>query len=174
MRRLRWLLLFLVLATGAWYYRAPRRAWDRFLHALVTGREADLQAAIEFPILRDNLKRDLRAVVEDRAGDASGFAAGVAGAMIDPLVNTTITPQGLERLVTGFGTRTPEPGEADSLAAGTETAFRYRGPSRVDVRVWASGGDSDKAGIFTFRRFGLSWRLVRIWSDRLATPETVS
>lgn len=174
MHRLRWLLLLLVLATGAWYLWSPRRAWDNFLQAIVVGSEADLQDTIEFPILRDNLKRDLRAALEDRVTGDAPLATGLAGAIIDPLVNLTVTPQGLANLVTGFGTRTPEPGEADSLAAGTVTDFRYRGPSRVDVRVGARGGDPEDAGIFTFRRFGLSWRLVRIWSDQLANLEALT
>ncbi len=174
MRKLRWTLLLLVLATGAWYYWSPRRAWDNFLEAIVSGREGDLHSTIEFPILRDNLKRDLRAAIDQRmTGDAAGLA-GLSGALIDPLVNMTVTPQGLTQLVTGFGTRTPRPGEADSLAAGTDVSYRYRGPSRVDVRVNARGGDAEDAGIFTFRRFGLSWRLVRIWSDRLTDPESIT
>lgn len=174
MRRLRWLLVLLVLLTGAWYAWAPRRAWDNFLEAIVDGREHDLQETIEFPILRGNLKRDLRVAVQGRMKGDAPLVSGLAGALIDPIVDLTMTPQGLERLVTGFGTRTPRPGEADSLAAGTETAFRYRGPSRVDVRVNARGGDPEDAGIFTFQRFGLSWRLVRIWSERLAGLEAVT
>jgi hypothetical protein len=172
MPRFRWLLLALVLLTGVWYYLTPRRAWDDFLEAIVTGQEARLQATIEFPILRDNLKGDLRAALEGRVQGEAPVLAGLSGVLIDPLVNATVTPQGLARLVTGFGTRTPHPDEADSLAAGSETSWHYRSPSRVDVRVRARGADPIDAGIFTFQRFGLSWRLVRIWSERLATLET--
>jgi hypothetical protein len=168
MRRLRWLLLVLVLAIGGWYAWSPRHAWDRFLGALVSGREAELQATIDFPILRDNLRHDLRTALVRKSGSDSPIASGISGALVNSVVDMTVTPQGIARLVTGFGTRTPRPEDADSIRVGTETAFHYRSPSRVDVRVWPRGDDEQDGGIFTFERSGLSWRLVRIWSDRLA------
>lgn len=169
MRRLRWLLLLAILAVGVWYWWAPRHAWDAFLGAIVSGDESRLGATIEFPLLRENLRHDLRQAFAERGRANGGEGLGaLGGALIDPLVDLTVTPQGLARLVTGFGMRSPRPGEVDSVKAGTETRYRYRGPSRVDVRVRPADAETQSAGIFSFQRFGLSWRLVRVTSDRLA------
>jgi len=161
----RWLLVAAVLLTGIWYVTSPRRAWDRFLGAIVMGQEAELQATIDFPTLRDNLRVDLRAAMSQRS-DLSGAIGGV---LVDQLVSGIVTPLGLTRLVTAFGTRSPSAADRDSLDARTVTSFRYRGPSTVDVRLRAASADPSSAGVFTFTRSGLRWRLTRIWSDRLPT-----
>lgn len=79
-----------------------------------------------------------------------------------------MTPQGLGSLVTAFGMRTPGAADRDTLDARTVTSFRYRGPSTVDVRIRAASADPNEAGVFTFTRQGLQWRLTRIWGSSLS------
>jgi len=85
--------------------------------------------------------------------------------ILDPLVDIMVTPDGMAQLVNSFGTR--------DVATPQETVvdYRYRSPSRVDVHIRSSIDPEEAAGIFTFERSGTAWRLVRIWSDRLANPQ---
>lgn len=164
--RLRWLVMAALLLTGVWYLYTPRRAWDRFMRGIVLAQPKDMDATIDFDALRDNLRQDLRIALQ--RNDAGDLATQVGGALLDQLVAQTVTPRGLTALVTAFGTRTPTAADRDSLNAITVTTFHYRGPSTVEVRVHPASTDAQGAGVFTFTRSGLHWRLTRIWSDRLA------
>lgn len=159
----RWLLLGAVLLTGIWYLYAPRRAWDRFLSAAVFGQEGPLQEAVDFPTLRGHLREDLRAAMARK----SPLTALTLGPVVDQLVEHVLTPRGLTSVVTAFGMRTPEAADRDTLDARTETSFHYRGPSTVDVRIRAASAPDAEAGVFTFTRQGLRWRLTRIGGSGL-------
>ncbi len=89
----------------------------------------------------------------------------LGGAVIDPIVDMIVSPSGLEQLVTSFGTRDTD------LAQQTVVSFRYRSLSRVDVHVRSSVDPEREAGVFTFERSGTTWRLSRVWSDRLTSAE---
>lgn len=153
-----------LLVTGVWYYVAPRRAYDRFLQGVAFGNEAELEATVDFPVLRMNLREDLRKGLEGRA--RSGIGATAAIALLGGLVDAAVTPEGLSQIVTGFGTRLPGPGAADSLTGNTITSYRYRAPSQVDVVLYPAGKTADDGGVLTFTRSGLTWKLTRAWSPR--------
>jgi hypothetical protein len=165
-RFLRWTLLIALVLTGAWYYEAPRRAYNRFIQAVAFGNEAELDATVDFPQLRMNLREDLRKGIEARA--RTGVGATIAIGMLGGLVDAAVTPEGLSQIVTQFGTRLPGPGAADSLVGNTVTAFRYRALSQVDVVLYPAGKTAESGGVLTFTRSGLTWKLTRAWSPRQA------
>lgn len=168
-RSFRWLVLLAVLIMGAWYVMAPRRSYQRFLQALLTGSEAELVATVDFPLVRDNLKRDLAPALERAAGRGGAVFGGV---LVEQAVNSVLTPTGLAQLVNGFGSLRTRRDEAPDPDARTVTSFRYRSPSRVDVRIRSSADPASGAGILTFSRTGLTWRLTRITSDALTGAGT--
>jgi hypothetical protein len=163
------LFLAAILITGVWYLWTPRRAWDRFLTAVVMADMPRLQEAVDFPILRSHLRDDIEASLVRRSG--SGLGATLAAGLVTQMVNVAVTPRGMAQLITGFGTRTPRPGDVDSVEARTDLSFRYRSPSRVDVHLRPAGDDSSAAGVVTLTRSGLTWRVTRISSDRLTNPD---
>ncbi len=165
-RFLRWTLLIALVLTGAWFYWAPRRAYDRFLQAIAFGNASELDATVDFPQLRMNLREDLRKGIEARA--RLGIGATVALSMLGGLVDAAVTPEGLSQIVTRFGTRLPGPDAADSLAGNTVTSFRYRALSQVDVVLYPAGKTAEDGGVLTFTRSGLTWKLTRAWSPRQA------
>jgi hypothetical protein len=167
-RFLRWILLVVIVATAAWYYIAPRRAYDRFLKAIAFGNAEELEATVDFPMLRMHLREDLRAGLERSTGKGPG--ATVALSMLGALVDAAVTPEGLNQIITGFGMRDLSDVQPDSLAGGAATAFRYRSPSRVDVVLHPVGSATDAGGTLTFLRKGLSWKLTRAWSPKLLEP----
>ncbi len=162
------LLLAAVLLTAVWYVWTPRRSWDRFLTGVVMADTDLLQQTVDFPVLRENLKHDIE--VSLRQGNEAGLGAALATGLVNQMVNITITPRGMAQLITGFGMRTPEPGSVDSVAAGSVTTFRYRSPSRVEVRIRPADADDAAAGVITLTRTGFTWRVTRLSSDRLANP----
>ncbi|MDX2207455.1 MAG: DUF2939 domain-containing protein [Gemmatimonadales bacterium] len=168
-RSFRWLLLVTVLVLGAWYVVAPRRTYERFLQALLTGSEAELVATVDFPRVRDNLKQDIAPALERAAG---GVGAALGGVFVEQAVNSVLTPTGLAQLVNGFGSMRARRNEAPPKDARTITSFRYRSPSRVEVRITSSADPDANAGILTFSRTAFTWRLTRITSDALTGAES--
>lgn len=166
MRRLFWFLALLLVAVGAWMWITPRRTYDRFLRAVAFGDRADLEATVDFPVLRDNLRRDLRSRL---AAGPARIAGEVAASLLGTMVDAAVTPEGLSSIVTGFGTA-PGGVSPDSLHRRTTTSFRYRSLSRVDVRIRPAGDERDGGGVLSFERTGLRWRLVRAWAPRPGEP----
>ncbi|HRP08226.1 MAG TPA: DUF2939 domain-containing protein [Gemmatimonadales bacterium] len=169
-RRYFWLSLLVLGITCTWYWQSPRRAWDRFNRALITGQEGELQAVIDFPILRDNLRADLKAALQARGGRSGGLAAEVSGALLDRMVGAALTPGSLALTISAFGMREARAEEGPGLIHAARVRYRYRSPSRVDVEVRPEDGEATAGGIFTFERSGISWKLTRIWSERLTAP----
>lgn len=125
-----------------------------------------LEQVVNYPSVRSHLKSDLRTALETRNGSVPRAATPVLGAaVIDPIVDMIVSPSGLEQLVTSFGTRDTD------LAQRTVVSFRYRSLSRVDVHIRSSVDPEREAGVFTFERSGVTWRLSRVWSDRLTSAE---
>jgi hypothetical protein len=165
-RSFRWLLALTLLVAAAWYVITPRRAYDDFRVALLTGSESGLQATVDFPAVRDNLKRDLAPAL-DRAGGRLG--ATVGGVLMEQAVNSVLTPTGLSQLVTGFGSIRRSAVDVSDTPGDVVTTYRYKSPSRVEVEIRPAGDPDATAGVLTFTRSALSWRLTRISSDRLMT-----
>jgi hypothetical protein len=163
-RSFRWLLALTLLVAVAWYIITPRRAYDDFRLALLTGSESGLQATVDFPAVRDNLKRDIAPALDRATGKIGGAALGV---LLEQAVNSVLTPSGLAQLVTGFGTVRRSAAEVSDTPGDVVTSYRYKSPSRVDVMIRPAGDPDVTAGVLTFTRSALSWRLTRISSDRL-------
>lgn len=164
--RFPWLVLLVLVIVAAWYWTAPRRTWDRFLRAVAVGDAAALEQVVDFPSVRTHLKSDLRVALDTRNSSLPRGATPVlGGVVIDPLVDMIVSPGGLEQLVTSFGTRDTD------LAQRTVVSFRYRSLSRVDIHIRSSVDPEREAGVFTFERSGATWRLSRVWSDRLTSAE---
>jgi len=163
-------LLATIAAGAAWFWVSPRRTWDRLLFALVTGDAATLETVVDFPSVRMHLREDLRTAFDARTGRLPLSAGPAIGsAVVDPIVDMVVTPKGLEQLITAFGIRTPSANTVGQIEERTIVTYRYHSPSRVDVRVRSSAEPVSSAGLFTFMRSGVRWRLARVWSDRLAS-----
>ncbi len=164
--RITWIAITAAVVVCAWFWFSPRRAWDDFVGALALADGPTLNRVVDFSQVRENLKTDLRNAVAQRA--PTGLAAPpLGGVILDPLVDILVTPDGMAQLVNSFGTR--------EVATEQKTVvdYRYRSPSQVDVHIRSSIDPEEAAGIFTFERSGTVWRLVRVWSDRLAnSPES--
>jgi hypothetical protein len=127
--------------------------------AAYAGDAERLGRSVDFPVLRENLKVDLRSAASDVLRDGIGdvwaaAAAGLTGVLVDPVVETYVTPASLAALARGRDPRVDREGED------LEFAIERRGLSEFLARFDGTGGLSN--GGLLFRRQGLRWRLVRI------------
>lgn len=74
---------------------------------MVTGDSAALESRIDFPALRQNLKEQAKvqiagaAIEEDKPLDFGFLAVGLAGGLVDNIIDAFATPSSLARLTAG-------------------------------------------------------------------------
>ena len=167
--KLKKLLLIMVigaLVLGAWLFLSPRMAARDLREAAVAGDVEELQERVDFPLVQEQLKADLKANLlrsmdtSESSGLGGAFAAGLGGMMIDGVVNQVVSPSGIAALVrygsidTSGSARPKSPDlitdmHHESLNTFVITARNRHSPPRDTVR-------------FVMRRRGLSWQLVRV------------
>jgi hypothetical protein len=152
-----------VAATAVWFYWSPRLAAKRLHDAARAGDVEALNQLVDFPLLREQLKADLKtSLLESVSKKDDGFgkalAAGLGVLMIDGLVDQIVSPSGIAALV--------RYGSADSARTQPEprlsTKMRYRDASTFLLTMRDLDRPANDAITFVFRRSGMSWRLVRL------------
>lgn len=147
---------------GGWYYAAPLYAMNSLRDAAQSGSEEALEGSVDFPVLRENLKGELRNRIETEIGDAVGneigdFGASLGMAMIDPIVDGLVTPEAIATMVRQGNVLPQGSGAAASEEPAQEAEWVVeRGLSRFIARP-ASGNAA-----LVFERRGLGWKLVGI------------
>lgn len=128
-----------------------------------------LSENVEFPTLRQNVKEQMNAAmmknVTEKMGDNpfSALAAGFAAKMVEGMVDSLVTPNGLAAFMEGKkpSQKTKEavstPPDKGSLFSNAK--FSYDSTSRFSVRV---PDDQGREVRFVLQRKGLSWKLVNV------------
>ena len=171
------LTLFILgaMAVGAWFYWSPRAAARDLRQAAMTGDVEDLQRLVDFPLVREQMKADLKgnlmrsAETSQGGGLASALVTGFGGMMVDGLVNQIVSPSGIAALVR-YG-KTDSSKSATGRSPELVTRMRYEGLSTFVLT--ARNPESPPADTINFvlRRRGLSWQLVHVGMPRLTdTP----
>jgi hypothetical protein len=164
------------LAAGLFFYVAtgPKRTLQRLADALAARDAAALSDCIDFPKLKDNLKREL----EERAKRSSAglfaqnsiasLANGLASSLSDTLVDSLVTPRGLEVLLAGesvfVALGAPVPGAATERATLIPLAIdqaRYHFESLSTFVVTVQPRPGVTVDLVLGRTF-LDWKLERV------------
>lgn len=159
-------LIGLALAAAAlfagWYYASPLYAMNGLRDAAGSGDEGALEDSVDFPVLRENLKSELRARVAGEVGDIAGGDLGNLGssigmAVLDPMIDGLVTPEAIATVVRQ-GNVLPQDGPeaAPALSQEAEWTVEREGLSRFTARP----AEGDAA--LVFERRGLGWKLVGI------------
>ncbi|MFL6635173.1 MAG: DUF2939 domain-containing protein [Massilia sp.] len=115
-------------------------------------------AQVDFPALRTSVKEQMQASLKRDMG----YGAGLAMALVNPLVDAVVTPAGVAAMVehgkVSIGKAHPAPAAAEPAPPSDKPhyALRYRGWNSFAVTA-------DDGGSFVFRRDGLwRWKLAGI------------
>lgn len=149
--------LAIASAFGAWWWFSPY--WTlREMQAAYAAKDAEALAEyIDFPGLRNDLKADafaeMAAEANNSKGDGSGGLAMLGAAMVGPLIDGAVSPEGLRALLAmkssggqDFGLKNIGAGGGDLIRTGL-SEFRFK----------AAKGDTL---VFTLQ--GLGWKLSGI------------
>lgn len=161
---------FSVLTLGSYF--SPH--WN--LHQMkvaIEDHDADsFSEHVDFPALRDNIKGQMMVIMdkqmstsEMRKNPMVNFGQAMALALINPMIDASITPTGVIRMMRNGTTQpikqggnTAYPASLQEQSAAPEYSISYRGWSKVVVSK--VGEDS---GSFIFKRAGLwTWKLSAV------------
>jgi len=158
MKRFLALLVLAASLAGTWYVLSPWMAMKDLRGAAEAVDREALARQIDFPVLRENVKEQLRARIErDSAGPLERLGGAVAAEVADAGVDFAVNPTGMASLVTtGALVTTVLPDAYKPQAVSWEVErggidrFRARGTRE----------DGSAAPTLQFERRGLSWKLV--------------
>jgi len=163
----------LVLA-GAAYAGSPLLAFEQLKAAARSGDRDRLEALVDFPAVREDLKHQVDSKVVKLAREASGvsfpavMALGRLGAMIgDRAVDKLITPQAISAMVTEGRSprRHAEPSDQDPTDGTTPKVsvhYAYLSPDRFRVALSPADRPDTAVALIMDRRGLFSWRVEGI------------
>lgn len=168
-RAFAYLVPVVMAAFGVWFYFTPHIAVNNLKSAVQAQDAARLSQYIDYPPLRESLKRALTAkIVGQTSGkNADPFAAleaSMAAAMINPAVDKLMTPEGLAILITGGnGPSGKGKKKLSDLEAEADIGMAYESFNRFVVTLSEKGKKDGESIGLVFGRVGLlSWRLGEV------------
>jgi len=172
------LVVLALVAVAAAYVASPIYAFDQLKQAARSGDRERMEALVDFPAVRDDLKRQVDSKATRLARSAEGVGYPIAAiigklgaALGDRAIDKLVTPEAISAMVQ-FG-ETPRgrrkaaasddgQGANDDSGHGTVVHYGYLTPDRFKVAV-APAGDPDRPVDLILERRGLfSWRLEAI------------
>ena len=168
--RLKWLgfvaAIAVLVAAGGWWFASPWWTLKAMREAAAAQDEKALSAHVDYPALRASVKSEIaKQMARSGGGEVGGTLATMVAAIAGPIVDATITPQGVQAMfevkdVTKQGGAAP-PANGGMLptlpAASDHPTIERDGIDQFRVR-WQEQG----TGTMVFRRHGLGWKLVGI------------
>lgn len=175
MKKFGLLLLVLLIAYAAYPYWSLYRLGE----ALEAGDEGALKQHVDWPAVRSGLKEDLSGVLSRETGRAiaSGdgdaavgglLASAIGKALLDPLVDSLVTPEGLAAMIREGRARKsgatpdrqsgPTTGDRNVLWEHLSFAF-FTGPATFEAVFEAEDGE-EVVGVMQLN--GMRWQLVRL------------
>ncbi|TCM19040.1 DUF2939 family protein [Novosphingobium sp. PhB165] len=156
----------IVVAAGGWYWLSPGLAMKGLRDAALAGDKDELRERVDFPAIRESLKSQMRAMVtaelaKEKDNPFAAMGMAFAGAIIDPMIDGAVSPEGIKVMVESGKMKTPGQPVADQTK-GEEAQWQIerRGLDRFTAHPKAR--DGEKAPTLIFKRDGLGWELVDI------------
>ena len=166
------LCVLAIIAIGAYWFTSPYFAVRSLKAAVVDADEQALGEMIDFPVLRENLKDQLKSAT-DRWAFEQGEPEAIAGMaltwpIVDRLIDVYVTPAGLAQL----GTKVDVPDDANlpfaalsgSVGASIlnqEDFVIDRGLRSFSLHIQTKNEKGDEIEV-VFEGNGLNWTLVNV------------
>lgn len=151
----------LLAASAAWYFGSP--AWTlREMKAAADANDVDaLNAYIDYPAVRENLKAELTAQMltksqKDKSG-LGGLGMAIGSALIGPIIDELISPAGMRAALIAKSNQEPS-----SAVAGSAKALQLPQNPVIERRSFSEFVVATKKRShrgLVFKLHGLSWKL---------------
>ena len=162
-------LVITLIGLCSWLYAAPYIAVRNMGYAIEARDAVRLADYVEFPALKESLKATFAATFvadADSASSSNPFAAlgtALAVTMLNPMIDSLVTPEGLATLYRG---EQPRPGSAGFLSPtldpSVDRSMSYENINRFIVSVRKKANPKDPT-VLVYNRYGLfSWKLSAV------------
>lgn len=157
---------------GGWLYASPYLTLYQMYQAVEHRDAQGVADAVDFPALRESIKENLQTVVLKETAKqgnplASFLGAALGSALLNPAIDTMVTPQGVMALLEGQ--RLQIEGNTQSLsekAADVDVNPRYESLNRFIVSVKPKGQDTPPVDLILSRQ-GLGWKVTGVRLPKL-------
>jgi hypothetical protein len=164
MKRILLAVVVIIAAVGGWYYASPLMALDGMHDAAVANDADKLSGYIDYEALRSDLKSDLRRSVmkeiqKDKPNGMEALGAAFAMALLDPMVDAMISPEGIETMFDQKKAQEERSGKPSlsAVAPGEDPIVERNGLDEFKVR-----NRENPDGALVFHRDGIGWKLAGI------------
>lgn len=172
MKKSHWIIVLLLIAGIGYVAASPLIT----IHQIKSGiEEQDLEKLsenIDFPVLRQNMKEQINAVMMKEAASElednlfTALAVGFASKLVDGMVDLFVTPSGLASLSEGEkpSKHSSEPSSDSGATSDKRELFkdaRYSYDSTSKFSVWVPNDDGEEIR-FVIQRNGIEWKLANI------------
>ena len=171
------LILLLLLALGGAYAASPLLAFHQLKQAAETGDKERLEALVDFPAVREDLKSqvDSKAIKLARTASGVGYlpamiAGRLGSALGDRAVDQVVTSEGISEIVSAGraahgGYKDKDKVEGSGAKSGTPTTvvrYAYLTPDRFRVSIAPADAPNQQIALIMDRRGLFSWRVEQI------------
>lgn len=169
MKKIIWIVGIIMISVVGYVAAGPYLTVSAIKTGIIEQDLEKLSENIDFPILRQNLKEQLKtAMIKNAAAELknnpfAALAVGLATKMVDGIVDSFVTPSGLAAFMEGKnpikngGAGRTEPPKKDELFKNAR--FSYDSVSKFSI--WVPNDQGEEAR-FVLHRDGLSWKLVNL------------
>jgi len=170
------LILVALTSISVWAYYAPHRTLDNIKLMAEKGDSEGLRELIDFPSVREGMKEQLNAYMlkqmatELKGNPFAAFGMMFAGALVDRVVDSFVTPTGIASFSKGIKPKINNPSinqndnnesKADNASDNIIRTNKYEGTSKFIVS-FSNRNDKSKTISLILRRQGITWKLTSI------------
>ncbi len=153
---------------GGWFYATPYLTLQQMYGAAKQENPQRLSGYIDFPAVRENLKQDLQATFAQQISGQTGGILGLLGAalggvILDPVLDTVVSPEGVAALLQGQTIQLDNPRRGATLSQKQAVDVKTRYTSFNEFEVSIAPKENPEAQVnLRLTRSGLSWKLSEI------------
>ncbi|HEX2080567.1 MAG TPA: DUF2939 domain-containing protein [Longimicrobium sp.] len=160
------LIALVLCAAAAWFYFTPFMAVDRLQAAAERGDSEALNEMVDFQALRGSIKSEIQGAVaqgisKDAGNPFAAIGSAVTGVIVEPVVNASVTPQGISLLMKGKRPTDDDSGDDENWRERTRIDRRWEAGDRFVVQ-YRDRESGDQQIALIMRREGLQWRLAGV------------
>ena len=169
-------LVVVLAAAGAWFYTGPTRALAD-IHVALTDRDLQaLEARVDFPAVREQVKATIAAELAESAAGSPGEQMGamLGMALVGSMIDSFLTPQGLMAMVASGASPQAESaarasGEWQQWMKKGKVSTRFTSLSKAEVALTHESNPTEVL-VVVLELQGTTWRVVGGRMDDVSQP----